>query len=61
MGIECHHNGRSIDGLRVGGRSGNDGLMAAMYAVKNADREKDWSRQLRQLGNGMQRLQYSDE
>ena len=35
--------------------------MTAMYAVKNAYREKDWSRQLRQLGNGMQRLQYSDE
>ena|SRR6266513_941689 len=44
--IEGHNNRSSICRLGVTGGSGNNGLMTAMDAVENADREKERPGQL---------------
>src|SRR5205814_9261666 len=48
--IESHNNRSSIFRSGVTRRSGNDGLMTAMDAVENADRQKERAGQLAQLG-----------
>src|SRR6266699_1390241 len=54
--IESHNNRSSIFRLGVPGGSGNNGLVTAMDAVENADREEERAGQLAQLRNGMQCL-----
>jgi hypothetical protein len=41
MRIESNHNGSALGGLGMFGRSGNDGLMATMHAVKDPNREEE--------------------
>ena len=45
----------------VVGRSGNDRLMSAMNAVKNADGEKEGTGQARELGDGMKNFHQEEK
>ena len=45
MRIERHDDRSSVFGLRVAGRRGNNGLMAPMDAIENANGEEEWTGQ----------------
>jgi hypothetical protein len=57
MRVEGDDDRCSIGGMGVTRGGGNDGLMSKMHAVEDPNREKYWSTQLRQLGDGMKRFQ----
>ena len=61
MRIERNDDWRSIGGMGMTRGGGDDRLMAAMNAVENADGKKNRSSQLRQLGNGMERVHQAND
>jgi len=61
MRVECDHDRRSVGGPGVFGGSRDDGLVAEMDAVEDADGEKEWAGQIGQLRNRAQDLHHQND
>ena len=56
MRIERYHHRCSVDRMSMTRGSRNDRLMTAVHTIEDADGKKNWSAQLCQIGNRLQRF-----